>query len=170
MSVTPQEVGSFLLTLVVPIATGASAAIITTHLALNKFYREKWWEKKHAAYSQLIDKLFELKDLYVYASDFSQMQFEAMRGERDEPKGSIDWNRLSEVRSQVHRMYVLSPISFSDNVRKMLDDLLTKDSNANFSIYEEGYPDFIAYREISEVIQSSIDAIVKDAHSELKFN
>lgn len=170
MSVTPQEVGSFFITLIVPITTGAVAAALTTYLALNRFYREKWWEKKHVAYNQLIDKLFELKDLYVHASNFTEMQYEAMRGKRSEPKGSVDWSKLNELRAQVQRLYVLSPISFSGNVKALLDDLLTQDSNKNYSIYEEGYPDFIAYHEMSKIIQSSIDAIVEDAKSELRFN
>lgn len=170
MSVTPQEVGSFFITLIVPITTGAVAAALTTYLSLNRFYREKWWEKKHVSYNQLIDKLFELKDFYAHASNFTEMQYEAMMGERSEPKGSIDWNKLSELRAQVQRLYVLSPISFSGNVKALLDDLLTQDSNKNYSIYEEGYLDFIAYHEMSKIIQSSIDAIVEDAKSELRFN
>ncbi|ELY3800592.1 hypothetical protein SMX70_003701 [Cronobacter sakazakii] len=167
--VTAAEVGSFFLSLVVPVITGVIAAGFTAYFALTRFYREKWWEKKHAAYNQLIEKLFELKDLYIIASDITEMEFEAHRGERDPPKAKVDWHKLNEVRSQVHRLYVLSPISFSDNVRELLDNLLTQDTEKNISIYEEGYLEFIAYHEMSGVIQSSIDAIVADAKEELKF-
>lgn len=168
-SVTAADVGSFFLSLVVPVITGVAAAGYTAYFALNRFYREKWWEKKHAAYNQLIEKLFELKDLYVIASDITEMEFQADRGERDYPKAKVDWHKLNEVRSQVHRLYVLSPISFSHNVKGLLDNLLTQDTEKNISIYEEGYLEFIAYHEMSGVIQSSIDAIVDDAKEELKF-
>lgn len=169
-SITPTEVGSFFLSLVVPITTGVVAAGFTAYFALNRFYREKWWEKKLVAYNQLIDKLFEFKDLYSRASYITEMEFEADRGLRDYPKESVDWNKINEVRAQVRRLYVLSPISFSIHVKVLLDDLLKKDNDNLYSIHEEGCLEFIGYGEMTEVIQSSIDAIVEDARSELKFN
>lgn len=170
MSITPTEVGSFFLTLIVPIVTGVVAAGFTAYFALNRFYREKWWEKKHAAYNQLIDKLFELKDLYKHASDFYEMVHEADRGERSSPKGSVDWNHINQVNAQVHRFYVLSPISFGDNASSLLDGFFEKHSNISMSVHEEGYPDFVAYYELANFLQELIDAIVNDAKSELKFN
>lgn len=169
-SVTAADVGSFFLSLVVPIVTGVAAAGYTAYFALSRFYREKWWEKKHAAYNQLIDKLFELKDLYANASYIGQMEYEADRGERSPPTARVDWNKINEVRAQIHRLYVLSPISFGYRVKELLDDLLQKDADKNISIFEESYPGFIAYDELTTIIQSSIDAVVEDAKSELKFN
>ncbi|ELY2914081.1 hypothetical protein SMC71_004265 [Cronobacter sakazakii] len=43
--VTAAEVGSFFLSLVVPVITGVIAAGFTAYFALTRFYREKWWEK-----------------------------------------------------------------------------------------------------------------------------
>jgi len=169
-SITPVEVGSFLLTLIGPTVVGVAAAGFTAYFALNRFYYEKWWEKKHIAYNQLIEKLFELKDSYAYASYFTEMQFEADREGGEYPKGSVDWKKMNELRSQVHRLYVLSPISFSPKVKELLDNLLQKDSEMNISIHEEGYLEFIAYEEMTSSIQSAIDEIVQDAKTELKFN
>ncbi|ATA18937.1 hypothetical protein EDC48_10231 [Gibbsiella quercinecans] len=169
-NITVAEVGSLFLSLVVPITTGVVAAGFTAYFALNRFYREKWWEKKVSSYNNLIDKLLELKDLYVYASFITEMKYNVDRELSTYPKGKVDWNKINEVRAQVHRLYVLSPISFSHNVKILLDELLKKDNDNNYSICEEGYPEFIGYHEMSKVIQSSIDAILEDARSELKFN
>ena len=168
--ITATDVGSFFLTLIGPLIIGVSAAGFTAYFALNRFYYEKWWEKKHAAYNQLLDKLFELKDLYNHASNFSEMEMEADRGYRDQPKGSVDWNKIQETSAQVHRFYVLSPISFSGNTRSLLNDFFEKDSEISVSVHEEGYPSFLAYDEIAKLIKELIDAIVFDAKDELKFN
>jgi hypothetical protein len=37
-------------------------AIITVRLALKRFYREKWWERKSAAYISLIEALHHVRD------------------------------------------------------------------------------------------------------------
>jgi ribosomal protein S17E len=36
------------------------SAYLTTRLALNKFYSEKWWEKKAEAYSDILGKLSDM--------------------------------------------------------------------------------------------------------------
>ncbi|HDL7646051.1 TPA: hypothetical protein PXO92_002666 [Yersinia enterocolitica] len=165
MSITPQEVGSFFMTLVVPITIGAVAAGITAYLALNRFYREKWWEKKHASYNQLIEKLFEIKGIYSLASDF----YEAEHYDLPYPKGEVDWAKFHEIKAQLHRFYVLSPISLGSKSRELLNEFFKQDADIAESVHEEGYPDFLAYNDMTAATQKLIDAIVLDAEKELKF-
>ena len=168
-SITPTEVGSFFLSLVVPITTGVVAAGVTAFFALNRFYREKWWEKKHAAYNQLIDKLFEIKAIYSYASDFYEAEYRSNMYDKPPPKGSVDWDKFHQINAQLHRYYVLAPISLSHNTRELLNSFFKQDAEADHSVYEEGYPNFVAYNDMSIVTQQIIDAIVLDAEKELKF-
>ncbi|MNG65665.1 hypothetical protein D3C73_263840 [compost metagenome] len=164
-SITPAEVGSFFLTLIGPIVIGVAAAGFTAYFALSRFYYEKWWEKKHASYNQLIDRLFEIKGIYSQASDL----YEAEHYERPSPKGVVDWERFHEIKAQLHRFYVLSPISLGNNTKELLNEFFKKDSEIEHSVYEEGYPDFIAYKDMAVATQKLIDAIVCDAEKELKF-
>lgn len=169
MSVTPQEVGSFFLTLVVPITTGVVAAGFTAYFALNRFYKEKWWEKKHSSYNQLIDNLFEIKAIYAYAFDLGSAEYQAdMRGESG-PDGVVDWEKYRRLKAQLHRFYVLAPISLSNHTRNLLDEFFSKSAASDYKVYEEGFPDFIAYSEMSTAVQELIDAIVLDAEKELRF-
>ena len=169
MSITPQEVGSFFLTLVVRITTGIAAAWFTAKFALSRFYHEKWWEKKHAAYNQLIDILFEIKAMYDYASDYYEAVAERGRRLQPLPDGKVDWVRFRELNAQLHRFYVLAPISLSPLTRELLNKFFQDDAAAQHSVHEEGYPDFIAYYEMAKTTQNLIDAIVLDAEFELKF-
>lgn len=169
MSITPEDVGSFFLSLVVPIVTGVAAAGFTTYFALNRFYYEKWWEKKHAAYNQLIDNLFEIQSIYRYAHKFYEKCYQASMNNKPEPKGHVDWARFYEIQAQLHRFYALAPISLSNNTQTLLNNFFKKGADSEYSVYEEGYPNFIAYNEMALASQKLIDAIVHDAEAELKF-
>lgn len=169
MSVTPQEVGSFFLTLVVPITTGVVAAWFTASFALNRFYHEKWWEKKHSSYNQLIENLFEIKAIYIKANVFYERCYKAQRQNMPEPQGDFDWRRFYEVSAQIHRFYAIAPISLSHNTRLLLANFFKNESDSDYSVYEEGYPDFVAYDDMAKATQKLIDAIVLDAKTELKF-
>jgi len=169
MSVTPAEVGSFFLSLVVPIGTGAVAAGITAYWALHRFYYEKWWEKKHAAYNQLLDSLFEIKAIYSFAADLYQRKYEANNHLEPEPPGEVDWTRYHELKAQLRRFHALAPISLSRCTRELLKDFFKEDEDTEYSVYEEGFPNFLAYHDMSEIVKGLIDAVVKDAEKELKF-
>lgn len=169
MSVTPSDVGSYLLSLVVPICTGAIAAGVTAYFALNRFYYEKWWEKKHSSYNQLLDNLFEIKALYSSAASFYEQCYESNISPEEAPNGKVDWKRYFELHAQLRRSYALAPISLSKQTRELLAKFFKEDEETEHSVYNEGYPDFIAYQEMSEAAQKLIDAVVKDAEVELKF-
>ena len=169
MTITPQEVGSFFLTLVVPIVTGVVAAWFTASFALNRFYHEKWWEKKHSSYNQLIDNLFEIKAIYCHAYDWGKAEYEADWSGAPAPNGEVDWEKYHKLKAQLQRFYVLAPISLSYNTRLLLDDYFKKSEQSDYKVHEEGFPDFIASNEMSTTVQGLIDAIVIDAQSELRF-
>ncbi len=62
---------------VVPgIAIAVVASLVTVHLSLRRFHAEKWWEKKEAAYSSLIDVVHRLKD-------YARLQYDRELGEEN---------------------------------------------------------------------------------------
>ncbi|HDU4096507.1 TPA: hypothetical protein RFN17_001788 [Klebsiella aerogenes] len=168
--ITPTEVGSFFISLIVPIATGVVAASFTTYLALKRFYREKWWEKKHSAYSQVIDNLFEVKEIYEYASIFYEHEWSASEGVSHwSNEGKVDWDKFHKTKAKIQRQYVLSPISLSSNSKNLLKFFFEADLEAERKVVEDGEYDFKVYEEMSRHIEKIIDAIVIDAEKELKF-
>jgi len=38
------------------------APFLAVHLAIRRFHKERWWERKHEAYSSLLEGLHDLKD------------------------------------------------------------------------------------------------------------
>lgn len=51
-----------LIAFVASLATAVITSIITVHLALKRFYFEKWWERKSAAYTQVVEALHHLRE------------------------------------------------------------------------------------------------------------
>lgn len=168
-SITAVEVGSFFLSLIVPVFTGVAAAGFTAYFALRRFYREKWWEKKHTAYGQLIDILIEMKLIYASAVIHYDRIYQAERRLEDVPDYYFDWNRFNDLKKELRRSFILAPISLSDNTKKLLDDFFSLDASAQESIYEEGYPEQAAYGDMASDVENIIGLIVEDAKKELRF-
>lgn len=169
MSASTFDVVDFFSKAGIGVITGVVAAIVTAKVALNRFYHEKWWEKKHASYNQLIDILFEIKAIYDYASDYYEEVAESGRRLTAMPEGNVDWIRFRELKAQMHRFYALAPISLSPSSRRLLEEFFKEDIAMQHSVWEEGYPDFVAYNDMSVSTKKLIDAIVEDAKAELKF-
>ncbi|GAB0972708.1 hypothetical protein MZ16F93_02760 [Escherichia coli] len=169
-SVTPNEVGSYVLSLIGPTIIGIAAAAFTAYFALRRFYREKWWEKKHAAYGQLIDILIDIKSIYAMASNYHQRIYEAERRLEDVPDYHFDWSRFNDLQKQLRRSFILAPISLSSNTENLLDELFSLDASAKEMIYEENYPAQAAYADMANDVEGIIRLIVEDAKTELSFH
>ncbi len=148
---------------VVGIITGGIAALITSWIAINKFYKEKWWDVKRQSYNTLVDTLIEIKDIYDKASDFECNVINVSDDIH------FDWGGLYELNVMIRRIYILAPISLSKSTRKFIEEYLNKDKETNQAIYKENYPRFVGYVELSNDISKIIDCIVNDAKKELKF-
>lgn len=163
------DVVDFLSKAGVGIITGAVAAVVTAKVALNRFYHEKWWEKKHTAYNQLVDDLIELKSLYGQAYYYAEEEYNAGKNDKPRKGRTIDWKRYHQLLRQVQRHYVLAPISLSQSTKELLSRFIEKDADIEHNVTVEGYPKFMAYSDLSGETQKIIDAIVMDAEKELKF-
>ncbi|MCT6515859.1 hypothetical protein GY03_00950 [Proteus vulgaris] len=156
---------------IVGLFLGCVASIITAQIALKKFYKEKWWERKYQAYNNLIDSLIEVKYIYGKASEHFQNIHEKENGINyiENHDYSFDWDNISELGIIIRRLYIIAPISLSENVKKLLDDYFKLTENTGYIIYVENYPNFLAYSELEKDIQLIIDFIIEDARKELKF-
>lgn len=55
------QILSLIAPIVIPLSVAFVTAVITVWLTLRRFYREKWWEAKMRAYTQIIQALHEMK-------------------------------------------------------------------------------------------------------------
>ncbi|EOC1127162.1 hypothetical protein [Cronobacter sakazakii] len=169
MAVGTFDLMDFLSKAGVGLITGVVAAIVTAKVALKRFYHEKWWEKKHIAYNQLVDDLIELKSLYGQAHYYAEEKYNAGKNDKPREGRTVDWKRYHQLLRQVQRHFVLAPISLSQSTKELLSRFIEKDAGIEHNVAVDGYPEFMAYSDMSGETQKIIDAIVMDAKKELKF-
>lgn len=169
MSVSTFDVVDFFSKAGIGIITGAVAALIAAKVALNRFYHEKWWEKKHSAYNELVDLLIEMKRIYSEASDHYHKVYVAEQSLSEIPDSAFDWSTFAELYIRLHRAYILAPVSLSQKTNVALEKFFRVDAQSDFAIYETGYPKQVAYSEMADEVESLIGKVVSDASNELKF-
>ena len=103
-------------------------SILTVHLAIRRFYKEKWWEKKHETYSHLIETLHHLKN---YAAE----QYEGEINpdyitEKKRQELTRDWNKFSR---EFTKLRDLASFHLSDEAVAILDEYQKKKAEARKS-------------------------------------
>lgn len=169
MSITPQEVGSYFLTLFGPIAIGIVVAAFTANFALKRFHSEKWWEKKHKAYGDLVDILIEMQAIYIAASNHHERIYRAEQALAEVPDYYFEWGRYRELKNLLRRSYVLAPISLSANTEEHLTRFFKVDAESDEMVWVENYPEQVAYSEMADEVEKLINLIVDNAKYELSF-
>ncbi|WP_150547039.1 hypothetical protein [Citrobacter amalonaticus] len=160
------EVVDFISKAGVGVITGAVAAAITAKFALNRFYREKWWEKKHAAYNQLIDNLFELH--LLHRKVIVSIRLERYLGEVEQEKDRVK-ERWNELEIAIKRALVLSPITLSEKTKEQIQKYLNEISSRDFRLYKNKERMDKVYSQDAKVLDDVIATITQDAKEELKF-
>lgn len=169
-SITPQEVGSYILTLIGPITIGVAVAWFTASFALRRFHNEKWWEKKHKAYGDLVDILIEMQAIYIAASIHHERIYAAEQSLVEEiPDYYFDWSQFRGLKKQLRRLYILAPISLNAATKEHLTRFFEVDADSDEMIWVENYPEQVAYSEMADEVEKLINLIVDDAKYELNF-
>lgn len=150
----------------VGIITGAIAALVTAKVTLRRFYHEKWWERKHQAYNELVNNLFELQLFYKQAVRVS-VRARKRNGHAEEEK--LDWDKSADLYSAIQRQLALSPISLSNKTETLVNDFFKNSHAKSLEYFEEGMPEEIVYEEKVSMLKEVIREITHDAKKELKF-
>ncbi|EOZ1383282.1 TPA: hypothetical protein O8U61_001694 [Enterobacter bugandensis] len=148
----------------VGIITGAVAALLTAKITLNRFYHDKWWERKHQAYNDLVNNLFELQVFYREAKKWSRKDRMGAIGLEDP-----DWERSVNLRIAIQRQLALAPISLSKKTNGLLHDFFEKSNSQDWSMHMESMPAEVVYDEKVKLLKNVIHEITHDAKKELKF-
>lgn len=125
------------------------SSIITTKIALNKFYSEKWWARKEQAYIEIIDALYDL------------IQFCEIKKEDYGDGTNIHPDKMKEITQKYTEGYWkikkstdIGSFVISEEAKTVLKNLRDKpkldwNTNPSFEIFEA---DFNSYQEALERI------------------
>ncbi len=96
-------------------------SILTVRLALRRFYKEKWWEKKHETYTHLLETIYHLKN-YAAQHYEDQISPDCMTEEKRQ--------ELTRDMNKFHREFAklrdLASFHLSDEAVAILDEYQKK--------------------------------------------
>lgn len=157
-------------TIITGAVTGLIVAFFTAQYALSRFYKEKWWEKRLAAFLELIEHVYKIKR----AEDYWLAEMYANRTEDD------SFRSLSDAEKEALRvefdtgMKELTRISHlaSFTLSKKADSLIAAYLKAHNAIYPSWWDDEIESDEATEksheLISGLLPALLTEAERILK--
>lgn len=151
--------------------SGLIIAYFTARYALDRFYREKWWDKRASLYVQLVESIYAIKKASIYwyeeeiskRSGFSERSFE-LNGEEiklleaEHDKAVIDLMRISD----------LSPLLLNEKCKTLIESYLEQRTNLrNRFDYDAIEIDDAVSESLGNII-ALLDSIMMEARKELR--
>lgn len=158
--------------LLIGILSGSFAAWLTTHLALRRFYNEKWWEKRASAFIEITDAIYQIKIQFEYYCD----QREFYR----EPNGFPNFEKLDEERlaqmkrasskamSIVTKYSQVGPLLITEEVSKLLNEYLAELRKITNEVYFRDWDGEEAENYQLEITSTLLKNLVEVSKKELK--
>lgn len=92
-------------------------SIVTVRLSIQRFYEEKWWEKKHEIYTRLFESLHHLKKYALEHLETYENGQDIPENKRKELNN--DWKKFTREFDKLHD---LASFQLSEEAVKILDD------------------------------------------------
>lgn len=152
---------------------GFAVVYISARLAINKFYREKWWEKRVDYYLKVIDSVYVIQEADLYRL---RDQYTDRCGQDSDPNFSklskVDELELNEradkARSELKRLAHIAPLVLSEKASCLMFNYL----NESEKIYPQWYRDEInsdeAYNKTHQLSQKLLSDLLQDSKNILK--
>ncbi|NWA70833.1 hypothetical protein HX775_02735 [Serratia proteamaculans] len=151
-------------------------AWITMRLALHRFYREKWWDKKATAYLELIDVLYDFKEDYGTMQDHEFSKgFSNNNGEPYDSKDTLSsedeaiiWKRISITRGKLEKLKGLGPLIYTEIALEKISEFIKRDYEVSQMAHGDEIDNFDAYGEIRKSAEDLYKEFKVIAEFELK--
>ncbi len=137
-------------------------SIVTIHFSLSRFYTEKWWERKAAAYTDIMELLYnyqfyvgkQIDDIQTYPEVEEDIDAETWT-EKDE----------NQTHQKIKKIITIGTFVVSDEIIEILKELLSELHKAN---NEEIYLAFLFSKHTA--IHRAIEKFRDCAKRDLKIN
>jgi len=153
IKVTP--LNTILIQVGLSLLVAVTTALLTVWLSLRRFYREKWWEAKMTAYTDLIQALHHMKrGIELNMGDL-------LRGEIEEEEYRKEWSAKNQAAwDEVRKQIDVGEFLYSPTSVAILRTLL-KDSHSEVD-------SFVSYlHTLSAAVDNCISAIKVSARADL---
>lgn len=131
-------------------------AWVTMRLALHRFYREKWWDKRATAYLELVDVLYDFKESYgvIEASELAKVITDH-DGEPIYPEDILSdsdeselWKKMQVTHYKLAKIKGLGPLIFTEAALNKVSAFINRDNNVRRMVLQDEIYDVEAYGEM----------------------
>lgn len=147
--------------------SGLIVSFFTTKYTLNKFYHEKWWDKRMEFFKELTDTLYKIKKIekrwYDDQSELAPRKIDTNSVSHDEEYTQMDIDYEAQIEA-LKRIHELSPLFLSDKCHILIGNYLSnqthllecyvRDEIDILKAHEDSYSD--TEKLFEEIIQESI--------------
>jgi hypothetical protein len=138
------------------VAISFFTAWLTMRLALHRFYREKWWDKRATAYLDLIDVLYDFKEDYGVMEIHEQAKYGYdQNGEHQFPEDILSkddesklWVRMSITHDKLKKIKGLGPLVFTDVALEKVSKFIKRDDEVRRMALGDEIDNIDAYGEM----------------------
>ena len=117
----PELLQSIIAALLPAIVVAIVASYVTVRLSLKRFYSEKWWEKKAAAYTSLMEALYQ-------HLRYVEEAFENESRDREIPEERLAQLRkeAEKARTEIERLAAIGAFVISEETVEVISTLLSR--------------------------------------------
>lgn len=121
---------------VVPFASAGIGGWLTARFALGRFYREKLWERKTAAYTAIFEALHDIGQWYD-AHLTAEMEMQQLPGERSDELSMMRRKAVADLERRIAAESWVLPSECQARLSLMKKEL-DKDQQTMFEVFDTG--------------------------------
>jgi hypothetical protein len=154
-----------------PVLAAIFAATLATWFASNRFYKEKWWEKRLQSFTELIEIAYRIKMVDDYSLECQyERRGEGTRGFNQHPKDIEEklfaayWMDIQEV----ERISQIAEFTLTPNASAILNEFLTKRKQIRTDFHDDARSGDECEEEDYKISKDLLEKIVLEAKTNLK--
>ncbi|EMG3984911.1 hypothetical protein V4287_000396 [Serratia marcescens] len=150
------DVDTIIVSALISMVISLIGAWVTMRLALHRFYREKWWDKRATAYLELVDVLYDFKESYgvIEASELAKVITDH-DGEPIYPEDILSdsdeselWKKMQVTHYKLAKIKGLGPLIFTEAALNKVSAFINRDNNVRRMVLQDEIYDVEAYGEM----------------------
>jgi hypothetical protein len=155
----------------VVVVASFSAAVLTARFAIKRFYKERWWEKRLASFTEVIDLAYKLKMTEDYflevesmKEDLQSRDFKRHTPETEQSLTDSYWETVQEI----ERIAQLSEFTLTSKASSIVNAFLKRRQSTRDAVDEQSLTTFEAANEDYAAAEDLLGSLVAEAKRELK--
>jgi len=147
------------------VLAGIVGAFITTKIALGKFYKEKWWEKRAIAFNELIHSVYAVKEAYQKALDECYNFHEPSTELTKE-----NWDEVAQIETDMERLSQTGQLTLTAHAARLLKEYGDKKRLLNSAVDATEVDVLTAYSCMVDYSNELFFDLLNHARDELKIS